>query len=34
MAGAATMLAREIGPRMMPSSTISTVFCTAQSDGT
>ena len=34
MAGAATMLAREIGPRTMPRSTISTVFCTTQSDGT
>ncbi len=33
MAGAVTMLARESGPRMMPSSTMSTVFCTAHSDG-
>src|SRR3954464_2807157 len=28
------MLATESGPMTMPSSTISTVFCTAQSEGT
>ena len=29
-----TMLAREVGPMTMLSSTVSTVFCTAHSDGT
>jgi hypothetical protein len=33
MAGAARKLAREVGPRTMPKSSISTVFWTAHSEG-